>query len=267
MPHAVVTGASQGLGRALLDAFLEAGCSVSFCARRADRVAAIEAELSAAGHGERALGVAADVARAEDVAAFTDRLRARFGPVGVWINNAGYARGGGSFCDLPPDEFQRMVETNLLGTANVCRSALAVLREQRAGALYNVVGAGADGAYVPGMVGYGTTKCALQYLTDGLAREHDGSGVLIGSISPGLVLTEAVARNMKLVPPAMRAARVAYMNVIADLPITSARWIVAETRANTRNGVRLVWLTRQRLLWRKWSARFLPRDVVAQAGL
>jgi NAD(P)-dependent dehydrogenase (short-subunit alcohol dehydrogenase family) len=267
MPHAVVTGASQGLGRALLDAFLEQGWQVSFCARRADRVAAICAELAAAGHAERVLGIAADITQPADVERFTAALTQRFGAVTTWINNAGYARGGSRFCDLPAEEFSRMLETNLAGTAAASRAVLALLRAQRSGALYNVVGAGADGAYVPGMVGYGATKVALQYLTDGLAREHEGTGVIVGSISPGLVLTEAVTRNMALIPPAQRAPRIAYMNIIAELPITSARWIVAETTRNRRNGLRLNWLTKRKLLWRKLTARIAPRDVVAQSGV
>jgi hypothetical protein len=57
------------------------------------------------------------------------------------------------------------------------------------------------------------------------------------------------------------------MNIIAELPITSARWIVAETTRNRRNGLRLAWLTKQRLLWRKLTARIAPRDVVAQSGV
>ncbi|MBK6597758.1 MAG: SDR family NAD(P)-dependent oxidoreductase [Proteobacteria bacterium] len=112
------------------------------------------------------------------------------------------------------------------------------------------------------MVGYGTTKCALQYLTDGLAPEHRDTNVLVGSISPGLVRTETVARGIPHIPPAMRASRFEFMNAIAELPTTSAAWIVAQTSSNRRNGVRLVWLTRRRLLLRLLQRKLRPRRVL-----
>ena len=261
MRHAVITGASQGLGRALIDAFLKRGHRVSFCARRPDRIDAAVAELTSTGFGERVLGYVADVTVRAEVVGFWQALNARFGPVSVWINNAGYARGGPSFCELPDAEFANMLATNLLGTATACKVALAGLHTRGSGSLYNVVGAGADGRYVPGMLGYATTKCALQFLTSGLAAEHQDKAVIIGTVSPGLVLTEAVARELARAPSAMRSARLLRMNMIAELPLASAEWIADRTTDNKRNGARLVWLTRRRLLARRLFARFKPRDV------
>ena len=262
--HAVVTGASQGLGRALVDAFLAHGYAVSFCARRRERVEAILTELRNQGWGDRVCGACADVTSTADMDSFWQTLTNRFGAVTVWINNAGYAQGGGKFTLLSDEAFRDMLTTNLVGTAIACRVALVGLQAQGSGALYNVGGAGSDGRYVPGMLGYGTTKCALQYLTDGLAIEQRGSGVIVGSISPGLVLTEAVARGLPHIPSTMRPARFAFMNAIAELPSTSAAWIVARVTQNTRNGARFVWLTRSRLFARQLQRRFRPRKVLAQ---
>ncbi|MBK6597759.1 MAG: SDR family NAD(P)-dependent oxidoreductase [Proteobacteria bacterium] len=77
--HAVATGASQGLGRALLDAFLAHGYCVSFCARRAERIAEITAALTADSHGDRICGYAADISAPTEMAVFWQVLSQRFG--------------------------------------------------------------------------------------------------------------------------------------------------------------------------------------------
>lgn len=236
MKHAVITGASQGLGRALLDAFLARGYAVSFCARRAERIRGIEHELAAQDHAARVHGCVADIANRDELEALSQSAIDKFGPVSIWINNAGYARGGSTFADLPDVEFEQMLHGNLLGTALACQTALRGMRSHGSGALYNILGAGADGKLVPGMLGYATTKNALRYLTLGLAAEHTDTGLVVGGISPGLVLTEAIAREFARVPPAARAARIARLDLIAELPATSANWIADCSIANKSNG-------------------------------
>jgi len=267
MQHVVVTGATQGLGRALVDAYLARGHAVSFCGRRTERIAEINSELAASIVGDRWRGTVADVTEHSELQTFHTESIAHFGPVDLWINNAGFARGGGSFAQLPDADLEAMFETNLLGTARTCRLVLESMRGRGSGCLYNIVGAGADGRHVPGMLGYATTKCALQFLTDGLAREHAGTGVTIGSISPGLVLTEAVAREMSHIPATVRATRLGYLDVIGELPGTTADWIASETLRAQRNGIKLIWLTSRKLLARKLTRRIAPRDVVQRSGL
>lgn len=132
--HAVVTGASQGLGRALIDAFLAREYAVSFCARRQERIEEILAEVQIRGLGDRICGVCADIESAADMAAFWKALPTRLGNVTVWINNAGYAGGGGKFTDLPDESLRHMLTTNLVGTAIACRVVPAGLHAQGAGA-------------------------------------------------------------------------------------------------------------------------------------
>jgi NAD(P)-dependent dehydrogenase (short-subunit alcohol dehydrogenase family) len=254
----VVTGATDGLGRAIADEFLDRGARVTICGRDADRLAAAIVGLAAGdpSRGARIAGVACDVADPDATARLWDAAVAAHGGVDLWIANAGVARAARSFLEQPDAEFEEMVRTNLLGTVRSAREVAKRMIGSGRGALYLMLGAGADGKPVPGMLGYGTTKCALRHFADGLASECSAAPIVVGSISPGLILTGPVLRGLARMPPAMQATRVAYMNRIADTPAESAAWIADLTTNNATTGRCFVRLTplvlRSRLLWRRW---------------
>lgn len=254
----VVTGATDGLGRAVANEFLDRGARVTICGRDADRLAAAIVGLANGDAARRAriAGLACDVADADTTARLWDAAVAAHGAVDLWIANAGVARAARSFLDQPDAEFEEMVRTNLLGGARSAREVAKRMIAAGRGALYLMLGAGADGRPVPGMLGYGTTKCALRHFADGLAAECRGTALVVGSISPGLILTGPVLRGLSRMPPAMQAARVDYMNRIADTPAESAAWIADLTTNNATTGRCFVRLTplvlRSRLLWRRW---------------
>jgi chlorophyll(ide) b reductase len=257
----VVTGGTDGLGRALAAEYLARGARVTVCGRDAARLdAAVRALVgNDERRRERLVAVRADVADADSTAPVWDAAVAAHGRVDLWIANAGVARAARSFLEQPDAEFEEMVRTNLLGTARNCREVAKRMIAQGGGALYVMLGAGADGKPVPGMLGYGTTKSALRHFADGLAAECRATPVLVASISPGLILTDPVIRGLQRMPPAMQAARVAYVNRIADTPAESAEWIADLTLTNRAPGRCFVRLTptvlRARLLWRRWFGR------------
>jgi NAD(P)-dependent dehydrogenase (short-subunit alcohol dehydrogenase family) len=197
-----------------------------------------------------------DITQIAAVRHFYDEIQLRLGPVDLWINCAGVARGGSRFDELDECEFDAMLAVNLSGTAAVCREVFGRMRARGSGAIYNIVGAGADYGQVPGMLGYATSKAALQFFTAGLAIEAQGSGITIGSVSPGLVLTEAVAREFARLPLELRPARTRVMNRIADTPEVSARWIVDCVQTNTSPHPRFVRLTRRARLTRRMRQWF-----------
>jgi NAD(P)-dependent dehydrogenase (short-subunit alcohol dehydrogenase family) len=256
----VVTGSSQGLGRGLAAAFLERGHNVvvSSLDPAADTTAA--AELARRGPG-RVIAQSCDVAEHEQVRRLWDVAVAHFGAVDIWINNAGLARGYLPIAAQTPEVMNAMLRTNILGTINGCQVAHAGMRARGYGAIYTLSGAGADGSYVPGMLGYATTKIAVEYFTRWFAREVEGQGVIVGSLSPGLVITEGFLREHAAVPPAARRRREAYVNAIGDHVETVADWFVARMLENRRNGARFVWLTPRRIRLRRWLAKIRRRDL------
>ena len=262
----VITGSSQGLGKGLADAFLRHGHNVIVSSQdpAADTAAAME--LAAIGTG-RVISQSCDVADAAQVQRLWDVAVREFGAVDVWINNAGYARGSLPLADQPPAVMETMLRANVLGTINGCQVALAGMRKQGGGKVYNVVGAGWDGVYVPGMIGYATTKAAITWFTRWLAKEVAGQGPLVGHISPGMVITEGFLREHVMTPAAMRPWRDAYVNAMADHVDAIAPWFVDKMLANERNGAEIVWLTPLRMKWRMWAAKVRKRDVLSRYGI
>src|SRR3546814_18468874 len=92
-----------------------------------------------------------------------------------------------------------MLEVNVLGTMHGCQVALQGMRAA-GGAIYNVFGAGSDGRPIDRMIGYSTTKRAVQFLTQSLVGDVRGLPVLVGAISPGLVMTDGFLREHARLP-------------------------------------------------------------------
>lgn len=177
----VITGASSGIGRATARRFAAEGAFVVLAARRESALRRLESEL-----GSRALAVPTDVTDEEAVRALAARAADRFGGIDVWVNNAAVTAFG-RFEDIPPDAFQRVIETNLLGYARGARAALPHLRERR-GVLINV---GSVNSRVPAPLisAYVASKFAVDGWTEALRQELRGSGVQVSAVLPASIDT------------------------------------------------------------------------------
>ena len=125
-----ITGASAGIGRATALRLAADGASVAICARRADRLETVAAEIAAG--GGQALPIAADVTRAEDMDAFAARTVERFGRLDVMMCNAGFGIAG-AIDDIAPDQMRKLMDINYHGTYHAARAALPYFRRQRTG--------------------------------------------------------------------------------------------------------------------------------------
>lgn len=246
---AVVTGAGQGLGRAIARELAAAGHKVFGCG------------MKAADDFDGVRMIACDITDEAQVQALWDRVQAEAGRVDWWINNAGLALTGRPLAGMAGDEFGRMVGVNLVGTMTACRVVIAGMQAQGAGEVWNMLGAGADGQPVPGMNGYATTKAALTFMTRALAGEAEGQAYKVGGLSPGLVMTEGFFREHSRVPEAERAGREAVVNLIGDHPETIAQWIREALEAGQDNGAILSWLTAEKIAERR--AQQPPRDILS----
>ena len=201
--NVVITGSTQGLGFGYASEFLKRGHNVVVSGRtQAGVEAALErlAADSAAGGG-RVIGVACEVSRMQDVQDLWDHAVAAFGRVDIWLNNAGYARTGVAFIDNTPAQIEAMVRANVIGSINAAQVAVAGMARQGGGQLYLTLGGGgASGRVVPGMAVYSTTKRAVKYLAGALVkerREARDDSIRIGTISPGVNVTEGLLREIR----------------------------------------------------------------------
>jgi NAD(P)-dependent dehydrogenase (short-subunit alcohol dehydrogenase family) len=200
---AIVTGASQGIGRAIAVELAKVGAHVVVSSRRRaaldDVARAIEAE------GRRALAVPCDVTDGAQVDALVAQTLEAFGRVDVLVNNAAY-RLRHAFEDLPRAEWDAMVGTNLTGVFLLTQAVGRVMIRQHAGKIVNVTStAGRTGAR--GMAAYAATKAGVTVLTQSLGAEWAKHGVLVNAVAPGPTETEGVLEIWKTPAMIERAAR------------------------------------------------------------
>lgn len=200
---AIVTGASQGIGRAIAVEMARVGAHVVVVSRRLEALKPVADEVRAA--GRRALAVACDVAEAGQVADVVAQTLGEFGRIDILVNNAGY-RIRMPLEDLPRAEWDAMIGINLTGVFLFSQAVGRVMIRQRAGKIVNVTSvAGRNG--VRGMAAYAAAKAGVTVLTQSLGAEWAKHGVTVNAVAPGPVETEGVLEVWKTPAMIAQAAR------------------------------------------------------------
>jgi NAD(P)-dependent dehydrogenase (short-subunit alcohol dehydrogenase family) len=183
---ALVTGASRGLGKAMAVALASEGARVALVSRGEAELNQVAAEIQAAG------GVAAvfpaDVASEEQVLQTESGVRARLGRVSILINNAGL-NVRKSVTDLTPEDWRRVIETNVSSAFLLCRSFVPHMKGQGYGRILNIASV-MGSISLPNRTAYSASKAALLGFTRSLALELAEDGITVNTISPGLFETE-----------------------------------------------------------------------------
>ncbi|URM90188.1 SDR family NAD(P)-dependent oxidoreductase [Streptomyces sp. MRC013] len=185
-PVAVVTGASSGIGAATARHLAATGHHVVLTARREDRITALAAELTEAGH--RATAYALDVTDRSAVDAFAASLDR----CDVLVNNAGGALGADPVATGDPEDWRRMYEVNVIGTLHMTQALLPALTASGAGTVVVVSSTAGHAAYEGG-AGYVAAKHGARVLAETLRLEIVGTPVRVIEVAPGMVKTEGFA--------------------------------------------------------------------------
>lgn len=182
----LVTGSTQGIGRAMAEAFLEEGATVFVNGRTDERVETVVDQLSSRGDVRGAPG---DVSKAGDVDRIVETVQSH-GTLDVLINNAGVFEVK-PFGEIPDEEWREYFEVNVLGPVRLTRAFLPGMLEQDWGRII-MVSSEAGVKPVPFFIHYSTTKTALLGLARGLAELTKGTGVTVNSLLPGPTMSEGV---------------------------------------------------------------------------
>lgn len=267
--NVVITGSTRGIGRGLAVEFLKRGHNVVVSSRKQADVDKAVSELASTGPA-RVAGTTCDVTSKADVQALWDHAVTSFGRVDFWINNAGRASSRYEVHEMPEDLVHTLVDGNFKGSVFGSQVAIQGFGKQGSGALYNMLGGSFDGKRLtPNMGVYSATKAADWLLTRYLVQENKNPDIIIGAISPGMLITENWFEEQKQIDPAEWQKIRPILNILCDYVETSTPWLVEQMLDNRQSGRRIAWMTTGKLLGRFLKAR-LPgpkRDLFARFGL
>ncbi|HEX7698077.1 MAG TPA: 3-oxoacyl-[acyl-carrier-protein] reductase [Candidatus Acidoferrum sp.] len=193
---ALVTGASQGIGRDTALAFSESGAKVAVAARNEEKLTALVAEIAAAG-GE-AFAVKMDVADAEHVKAGFKQVIEKFGRLDILVNNAAITRDGLAV-RMKADDWDAVIRTNLTGAHLCIQQALATMMRARAGRIINIASIVAQMGNA-GQANYVAAKAGLIGLTKAIAMEISSRNITVNAVAPGFIetpMTDVLGDKMK----------------------------------------------------------------------
>ncbi len=183
----LVTGGTRGIGRAIVEAFADAGARVAFTYRSSAETAdEIVAELST--RDVEAIAIQGDVAKPEAAEDAVSAVTDAWGRLDVLVNNAGITRDG-LMLRLDADDWDAVLDTNLKGVFNFCKAAYRPFMRQRSGAVINissVVGVMGNA----GQTNYAASKAGIIGFTKSFAKELSGRGVRANVVAPGYVATD-----------------------------------------------------------------------------
>jgi 3-oxoacyl-[acyl-carrier protein] reductase len=182
---ALVTGATQGIGRDTALALAEAGAKVAVAARNEEKLAALVGEIAAA--GGTALAVKMDVADAEQVKAGFKQVVEKFGRLDILVNNAAITRDGLQM-RMKVDDWEAVLRTNLTGAHLCIQQALATMMRARAGRIINISSVVAQSGNA-GQANYVAAKAGLIGLTKAVAIEIASRKITVNAVAPGFVET------------------------------------------------------------------------------
>lgn len=258
----VITGSTRGLGLSLAEEFLRRGCRVVVSGRLWSAVDSTVRLLSDRYPGASVHGIPCEVGDPAQVQGLWDAAAGSLGGVDHWICNAGIGQALLPIWELPPEEMEAIVKTDLLGVLYGARTAMRGMIAQGSGALWLMEGHGSDGRIMRGLSVYGATKRAVRYVAHALTVEARGTGIRVGTLSPGLMITEFTMRPLERQSPAERERTRRIFNIIGDKPGTVARFLVPRILASRRSGAHIAWLSGRKIMFRFATAGIARRRVI-----
>lgn len=263
MKTAVITGGTRGIGAGFVANFLKSGWNVAYSGTSEQTIGKSLKKLSQEFRRESYAAFRCDVKNENDLINLWESAFKAFGRIDIWVNNAGIAFKQVPFHLVKPEVFVRIIDTNVKGLIMATHIAYNRMLEQGFGAIYNMGGLGSDGRTIPGMTPYGTSKRAVSYFTDAFAKEVKGGPVILGTITPGMVLTDLLLDPIRN-DPARAKEQIRIYNILASDPETVTPFLVKKMIGNRKNGTRISYLTAWKVLARFISASFSKRDVVSK---
>jgi 3-oxoacyl-[acyl-carrier protein] reductase len=186
---AIVTGAGQGIGRAIADLLAERGADIVVADVNLEVAESAAKEIGS--KGRKALALKVNVSSGSDVKAMAEEVLRQWGRIDILVNNAGITRDA-LLLRMKDEDWDAVLSVNLKGTYHCIKAVLPVMTRQRHGRIVNIASiVGAIGN--AGQANYAASKAAVMGLTRTLAREYASRGVTVNAVAPGFIDTAMTA--------------------------------------------------------------------------
>jgi len=186
---ALVTGGSQGIGRATALVLAQCGADVAVMARTLDKCEAVAAEIRAM--GRRALAVQGDLAKPEEIEAGIKRVAEELGAISILVNNAAITRDGLAL-RMKRGDWDAVINTNLTGVFLTIQQVLPMMTKARKGRIINLTSVVAQAGNA-GQANYIAAKAGIIGLTKAIAREYAARNITVNAVAPGYIETPMTA--------------------------------------------------------------------------
>jgi 3-oxoacyl-[acyl-carrier protein] reductase len=186
---ALVTGGSQGIGRATALLLGKPGADVAVMARSLDKCQAVADEIRAG--GRRAVALRGDLADADEIKNSVQKVSSELGPISILVNNAAITRDG-LMLRMKREDWQNVIDTNLTGVFLMTQQVLPMMTKARRGRIINLTSVVAQAGNV-GQVNYISAKAGIIGFTKAVAREYASRNITVNAIAPGFIETPMTA--------------------------------------------------------------------------
>ncbi|MCB0537385.1 MAG: SDR family oxidoreductase [Chitinophagales bacterium] len=191
MKNIVVSGASKGIGRAIVLYFAQKGFNVAFCSRSEENLLKLKEEVLAINHEAIVLAIKADVSKIKELHFFAEIVKANFDKIDVLVNNAGVFLQG-NLTDMEFDDFDTVLKTNLYSAFILTQEFTPFFKNQNNGYIFNISSIAGLEAYKNGGA-YNVSKHALTGFSKTLRNELKDFNIKVSTVYPGATLTDSWA--------------------------------------------------------------------------
>jgi short-subunit dehydrogenase len=256
MKNIVITGSTRGIGFSMAIEFLRTGCNVTLSGRGESLSKMAKTTLST--FEGKYIYVPCNIQDQSSLQNLWDISLKKWNVIDVWINNAGQSTPHMFSWETQKSYTENVINTNITGTIYGSQIAVKEMLKQGHGAIYSMEGLGSNDMIQIKTILYGTTKRALTYFMKGLAKELKGTNVIVGRLSPGMMLTDFITKtpegNQSEVISDKKFKKL--FNILADKPETVANFFIPRILKNDKNDAHIVWLTNRKASWRFMTASF-----------
>ena len=263
MRTVVITGSARGLGLEMAKVFRSNDVNVVISDLSEEKLKLAKEELLKIESDAKVKYFVCDVTKSSDVSKLIKSAKKVFENIDIWINNAGVNQPWKAIWELSEEEIDLVLDVDLKGTMICSKLIMEEMIKQDSGAIYNVEGYGSNDAKMLGLSVYGTSKRAITYFTEALAKEAEerNTNVIVGKLSPGIMITDFITNALgdkeKIELP--EKTKKVY-NILGDYPDVVANFLVEGILNNNSNNAKIEWLTNKKAAFRFMTAAFNKRD-------